>query len=90
MNSSGSFKAENPYKKGPQRTIPKQQERKAALEIFFYSREMDTYKMVHFPSDVKRSDIVGKFPVFIRHTKVVGFTCQDGINFHSGAHSEKR
>lgn len=45
--------------------ISTQQNRKTALQSFFYSREMDTYKMLHFPRDVERSDVVGKFLSFI-------------------------
>lgn len=37
------------------------QDRKTALQSFFYSQGMDTYKMLNFPRDVKRSDVVGTF-----------------------------
>lgn len=50
-----------------------QQDRKTALQSFFYSRGMDTYKMLHFPRDVKRSDVVGTFLSFISE-RVVGLT----------------
>lgn len=53
--------------------ISTQQDRKAALQSFFYSREMDMYKMLHFPHDVERSDVVGKFVSFIRK-QVVSLT----------------
>ncbi len=51
--------------------ISMQQDRKTALQSFFYSWGMDMYKMLPYPHNVKMSDIVGTFISFTSK-RVVG------------------
>lgn len=51
--------------------ISMQQDRKTEPLSFWYSWKIDMYKMLHFPGDVERSDVVGKFLSFISKWVVV-------------------